>query len=64
MSDTLVRALFYVWVCAAAGFAQGAARATTPAGILRHGLRSTVSLGGGIALLCAAIWLLMRVTQG
>lgn len=64
MSDVVVQLFFYVWVCAAAGFAQGAARASTPSGILRQGLRATVSLAGGIALLCAAIWFVVRITQG
>lgn len=64
MADALVTLALYLGVCAAAGLAQGATRASTPRGILRHGLRSFVSLAGGIAVLCLAIWLLLRVTQG
>ena len=54
----------YLGVCAAAGLAQGATRASTPRAILRHGVRSFVSLAGGIGLLSLGIWLLLRVTQG
>ena len=64
MGDAAVRVLLYLWVCLAAGLVHGATRGTSPARILRHGLRSFVSLAGGIALLGVAILLLLSVTQG
>lgn len=63
MRDAVLTLLLYLCVCLAAGLVQGASRASTPAAILRHGLRAFVSLAGGIGLLCGAIWLLLRVTQ-
>ena len=63
MPDALLRVAFFLGVCLAAGLVQGASRASEPVGILRHGLRSFVSLAGGIGLFCGALWLLLRVTQ-
>lgn len=60
----MVRIGLYLAICLAAGMVQGAARASRPAGIVRHGLRAFVALAGGIALLCLGIRLLMNVTQG
>jgi hypothetical protein len=64
MGDTVVVVLLFLWVCLAAGLVHGATRGTSPARILRHGLRSFLSLSGGIALLGLAIRLLLGVTQG
>lgn len=64
MDETPARVLLYLWCCLAAGLVHGATRGTAPARILRHGLRSFVSLAGGIALLSVALWLLLLVIHG
>lgn len=64
MADTALRVGFFLAACLAAGLVQGAARGTTPRAILHHGLRSAVSLAGGIGVLLLGVWLVLRVTQG
>lgn len=63
MADWAVRLGLYVAVCASAGLVHGATRASSPSGIVRHAIRETVKLGGGIALLCGSIWVLLQVVQ-
>jgi hypothetical protein len=55
--------LLFAGACLGAAMVHGASRGTTRPDILRETWRSFVSLAGGIALLCAAIWGIVSVAQ-
>lgn len=63
MRDPVVTILLFVGACLGAAMVHGATRGTERNDIARETWRSFVSLAGGIALLCAAIWAVVSVAQ-
>jgi hypothetical protein len=63
MREPLATLLLFLGACLAAALVQGASRGNEPRDILREAARGFVTLAGGIALLCAAIWLVVQVAQ-
>jgi hypothetical protein len=56
--------LFFVLGCAGIAMVHGATRGTTLAEILRETWSAFVAYAGGVALLCAVLWMIVAAAQG
>ncbi len=63
MDDLGVRAVQFLAACLGVGMVTGASRASTFSGVTRESLKAFVSLVGGLALLCVAVWLVCLIAQ-
>jgi hypothetical protein len=59
----LVRILYFLVACLAAGMVTGACRATTREGVFRKSMESFLLMASGIVAICVGIWLLSLVAQ-
>lgn len=62
--DPLVVLLFFVLGCTGIAMVHGATRGTSVREVLRETWSAFVAYAGGVALLCAVLWMIVAAAQG